>query len=77
MELMAGEPTSCYLTPLRAELYTQAMADVKLLVTSQIIKSSGSRGSDAIREQAADGLPSIPSAAPACASLGYFSSPAS
>jgi len=55
-----GEPTSRHPTPLRAELYTQAMADVKLLVASQITKPSGSRGSDAIREQAADGLPSLP-----------------
>lgn len=73
VELMeGGEPTSCYPVPLRAELYTQAMADAKLLVASQIIKSSGSQGSDAISEQAADGLPSAPFAA----SPGYFSSPA-
>lgn len=61
---------------LGAELYTQAMADAKLLVASLIIKSSGSQGSDAIRKQAADGLPPAPSAAPMCASPGYFSSPA-
>lgn len=72
-----GEPTSCYPAPLGAELYTQAMADAKLLVASQIIKSSGSQGSDAIREQAADGLPRAPCAAPMCASPGYFSLPAS
>lgn len=68
--------TACCPVLLRAELYSQAMADVKLLVASLIIKSSGSQGSDAIREQAADGLPSAPSAAPMCASPGYFSPPA-
>lgn len=72
-----GEPTFRCPVPLGAELCTQATADAKLLVASQIIKSSGSRGSDAIRKQAADGLPCAPSAAPMCASPRYFSSPAS
>lgn len=72
-----GKPTSRDPAPLRAELYTQAMADARLLLASQIIKSSGSQGSDAIREQAADGPPCTTSVAPACASPGCFSSPAS